>query len=49
MTRAMLEDPPALQFILDTVYQLGGAPQKLEHIQQEAVGSGKNEVAMYQT
>lgn len=43
MTRAMLEDPSTLQFILDTVYQLGGEPQKLEHVRQEAVGSGKSE------
>ena len=33
----MLEDPPTLQFILDTVYQLGGAPQELEHIIQLAL------------
>lgn len=39
VTRAMLEDPSTLQFILDTVYQLGGEPQKLEHVRQEAVGS----------
>ena len=41
VNRAMLEDPATLQFILDTVYQLGGAPQKLELVQQEAISSGK--------
>ena len=30
VTREMLEDKGTLQFILDTVFKLGGAPQKLD-------------------
>ncbi len=37
----MLEDAATLQFILDTVYQLGGAPKNLEHVRQEAVSDGE--------
>ncbi len=37
----MLEDPASLQFILDTVYQLGGAPKNMEHVKQEAFSSGE--------
>lgn len=35
VTREMLEDRDTLQFILDTVYKLGGAPQKLDLTQDE--------------
>ena len=41
VSRAMLEDQSTLQFILDTTYQLGGAPKKLEQVQQEALSGGK--------
>ena len=37
MTREMLEDRGTLQFILDTVYKLGGAPQKLNLAQEESM------------
>ena len=37
MTREMLEDRGTLQFILDTVYKLGGAPQKLDLAQEESM------------
>ena len=37
VTRAMLEDTDTLQFILDTVQKIGGAPHNLEQLQEEAV------------
>ena len=37
MTREMLKDRGTLQFILDTVYKLGGAPQKLDLAQEESM------------
>ena len=51
VTRAMLEDPGTLQFILDTVLQIGGAPKKLERIQQEALskGEGSNTHSLFVT
>ena len=37
VTREMLKDRGTLQFILDTVYKLGGAPQKLDLAQEESM------------
>ncbi|CAI8034911.1 Tyrosine-protein phosphatase corkscrew (Fragment) [Geodia barretti] len=37
VTRPMLEDPVTLQFILDTVLKIGGAPHDLETVQEEAL------------
>jgi len=42
VTRGMLEDRSTLQFILDTVYQIGGAPLKLDTVQEEAASSGEH-------
>ena len=36
----MLEDLDTLQFILDTVQKIGGAPHNLETLQEEAVDPG---------
>ena len=36
----MLEDPVTLQFILDTVLKIGGAPHDLETVQEEALDPG---------
>lgn len=44
VTRPMLEDPATLQFILDTVYQLGGAPTDMECVRQEALSSGESTI-----
>ena len=35
VTREMMEERGTLQFILDTVYKLGGAPQKLDLAQEQ--------------
>lgn len=35
VTKSMLQDPKTLQFILDTVYKIGGAPKKLNQVQDE--------------
>jgi hypothetical protein len=37
VTRPMLEDPVTLQFVLDTVQKIGGAPHNLETLQEEAL------------
>ena len=37
VSRAMLEDKATLQFILDTVHKIGGAPCNLDQVQDEAV------------
>ena len=44
VTREMLEDRGTLQFILDTVYKLGGAPQKLNLAQEESMCYSKRNV-----
>lgn len=33
----MLEDQRTLQFILDTVYKIGGAPLQLDTVREEAI------------
>ena len=37
----MLEDTTTLQFILDTLYHMGGAPKKLDEVEQEALVTGE--------
>ena len=36
----MLENPDTLQFILDTVQKIGGAPHNLDTVQEEALDPG---------
>ena len=38
VTEAMLKDKASLQFILDTVFEMGGAPQKLTAIGSKEEG-----------
>ena len=40
VNRHMMEDKKTLQFILDTMQKIGGAPHNLEKIQEEAVAPG---------
>lgn len=37
VTSAMLEDKNTLQFILDTVHKIGGAPQNFDQVQAHAL------------
>eukprot|EP00731_Ephydatia_muelleri_P026835 Em0018g935a len=38
VTKDMLQNPGTLQFILDTIYKIGGAPKKLTQLQDEIRG-----------
>ena len=42
ITPSMLHDKRTLQFILDTVYSIGGAPKRLDQVQHEALSEGES-------